>query len=88
MNLATFIFDLKDLSSFENVDLILGGELLKGKKNTKEQLSEQEGKIWTLLVSVRREIMQQLPIPLKHVYNKQPMFEVNVNPQNPKINVL
>lgn len=51
-------------------------------------MSEQEGKIWTLLVSVRREIMQQLPIPLKHVYNKQPMFEVNVNPQNPKINVL
>lgn len=88
--LGTFIFDLKDLSSFENVDLILGGELLKEKKkeNTKEQVSAQEGKIWTLLSSVvRRKIMQELPILLKHVSNNQPMFEVNANPKNPEMNV-
>lgn len=84
--LATFIFDLKDLSSFENVDLILGDELLKGQKNTKEQVSEQKGKIWTLLVPVKRKIMQQLPIPLKHVCNNQPMFEVNANSKNTEMN--
>lgn len=51
-------------------------------------MSAQEGKIWTLLSSVvRRKIMQELPIPLKHVSNNQPMFEVNANPKNPEMNV-
>lgn len=73
-------FYLKNLGSFENLDLILGGELLKEKKQ--EKVNEWEGKIWTLPASVvKRKITQQLPIPLKYVSNNHPMFEVNANPK-------